>query len=75
MHKPNFLQGQYDYELNAILQASTRVKKQFSKLLERESKRLHLRAAQSENYNTQNHLRSYVAFLDRVSRLINVKPE
>ena len=75
MHKPNFLQGQYDYELAAILQASTKVKKQFSKLLERETKRLHQRAAQSENYNTQDHLRAYVAFLDRVSRLINVKPE
>lgn len=47
MHKPNFLQGQFDYEL----------------------------AAQSENYNTQDHLRAYVAFLDRVARLINVKPE
>lgn len=75
MKKPNFLQGQYDYELEAIFRASTKIKRQFTKLLQRESKRLHQRAAESANYNTQDHLRSYVAFLDRVSRLVNVKPE
>lgn len=73
--KPNFLQGQFDYELSQILNASSKIKKQFSNLLEREAKRLHERAANSASYNTQDHLRQYVAFLDRVSRLVNVKPE
>jgi len=36
----NMLIGEYDYELERILQGSSKIKKQFSKLLEREIKRM-----------------------------------
>ena len=49
----NMLIGQYDYELERILQASSKIKKQFSNLLEREIKRMIEQDDKTENYQTR----------------------
>jgi len=67
--------GQYDYEIERILQASSKIKKQFSNLLEREIKRMIERDDKTENYQTRDHYRNYAAWLQRVKELINQRPE
>ena len=67
--------GQYDYELERILQASSKIKKQFSNLLEREIKRMIERDDKTENYYTREHYQNYAAWLQRVKELVNQRPE
>lgn len=71
----NMLIGQYDYELERILQASSKIKKQFSNLLEREIKRMIERDNKTENYQTRDHYRNYAAWLQRVKELVNQRPD
>ena len=67
--------GEYDYELERILQASSKIKKQFSNLLEREIKRMIERDDKTENYQTRDNYRNYAAWLQRVKELVNQRPE
>lgn len=67
--------GQYDYEIERILQASSKIKKQFSNLLEREIKRMLERDDKTANYQTRDHYRNYAAWLQRVKELVNQRSE
>lgn len=71
----NMLIGQYDYELERILQASSKIKKQFSNLLDREIKCMIERIEKVEKYQTRDHCRNYAAFMLRVKELVNQRLE